>query len=328
MTDNQIQKANTELTTRLRTLIDSHHFKPAYAPAARKFIDYLETSGKPLSDESIGLYLDTKRQIGFEGKDGFHKEYKAEGINSYVYAIKHLLRVILEHSPSLTQAQRAQLNLWLQDMKPVKIAAEKKQVDADMVLRPDEIMELVDKASDRDSCFIEFLAVTGARVSEMCAIKMSDMAYVNNHVEITVLGKGAKERDLRVPLALVLRIREVFDGNEWLFETQKGKPYRREYIFMRIQKAARYLPPTGYIDVNGQRIPQYRKLFPHLLRHTFASGLLKMYPEDLAGISAYLGHSDPSVTSRLYVHGKLSMDKLNGWADRITKKATDSHEIQ
>jgi len=326
MEGGEIQKANPELIARLRTLITSRHFKPAYAPAAEKFLAHLEKSGKPLSDESIGLYLEMKRQSGFEDKRGFHHEYKAEGINAHIYAIKHLLRVILDHSPNLTQAQRAQLNFWLQELKPAKIGKEKKQVDADMILSPAELKTLIENAGDRDSCFMQFLAVSGVRVSEMCGIMLSDIEYVNGHVEITVRGKGDKERPIRVNLSLIMRIREVFNGSTWLFETQRGKPYRREYIFMRIQKAAQLLPPVGYRDVGGERIPEYKKLFPHLLRHTFASGMLQMHPEDLAGLSSYLGHADPSITSRLYIHGRLSMDKLNGWADRITPSHTDVSE--
>ena len=41
---------------------------------------------------------------------------------------------------------------------------------------------------------------------------------------------------------------------------------------------------------------------------------------DFGGISAYGGHQDPSITARLYIHGKLGFDKLNGYHDKLKGK--------
>lgn len=54
-----------------------------------------------------------------------------------------------------------------------------------------------------------------------------------------------------------------------------------------------------------------------MLRHTFATEMLKMYPEDLAGISGYMGHAKVSSTADMYIHGKPSFAKLNGYHAKI-----------
>jgi integrase len=67
----------------------------------------------------------------------------------------------------------------------------------------------------------------------------------------------------------------------------------------------------------GQKILK-KRVYPHMLRHTWATEMLKMYPEHLSGISSYLGHSKVSTTANMYIHGKLGFAKINGYYAKIT----------
>ena len=124
-----------------------------------------------------------------------------------------------------------------------------------------------------------------------------------NHFITVELARCLKRQ--AISAELVNSIKDIFNGTVYLFETNKGRLLAREYVLQRFRK-------------HGQEILG-RRIYPHMLRHTFASNLVKMYPEDLAGISAYLGHAKVSTTADMYVHGKLSYAKLNGDYAKIRK---------
>lgn len=276
-----------------------------YGDTLRGFRTWLQTSGGgDLTLEAVETYLAEKREGGFIPRGGSeNRPYAAAGYNHYVYALKALTRYLFEKSPELTAAQRLEMENKLSQLKPRKIAQEEKQVGEDKVLKPVEVQRLIAKSGEKVSLFVEFLAATGCRISEGLGIKVSQIKPVGAHVNIRIVGKGQKERTLRVDSELVDRIKVHFQGKTYLFETANGKPYRREYVFMQIRKSAK--------KILGKTI------YPHMFRHTCATQLLRMYPEDLAGISAYLGHAKVSTTADMYIHGKLAFEKLNGYYAKI-----------
>jgi integrase len=282
-----------------------------YKTPAREFIAHLQEKGKELSAETFVEFIERKREIGYTDRSGVHRDYKAEGLNAYIFAVKKLIRSLLDLSSDMPYAQRTPLLHWLDHIKPVKIAKEQKQVGKEKVLSPEEVRNLIPGSGERDGLIFEFLALSGCRISEALGIKLSMLSPVNGYYEIALIGKGRKERTVRVPAELVNRIRAVFKGEVYLFETKNGKPLAREYAYQRMRK-------------HGQQILG-KRVYLHMLRHTFASNMVKMYPEDLAGISAYLGHAKVSTTADMYVHGKLSYAKLNGYYAKFRRD--NEHQI-
>ena len=72
--------------------------------------------------------------------------------------------------------------------------------------------------------------------------------------------------------------------------------------------------PTKYFKKFGKRndIPNFH---PHLLRHTSASVAITS-GADVASVSARLGHSDSSVTLRMYTHANTDSIRKAGQAVR------------
>ncbi len=68
--------------------------------------------------------------------------------------------------------------------------------------------------------------------------------------------------------------------------------------------------PTAYLKRFGKRysIPD---LHPHKLRHSFASVAIT-HGADIASVSEKLGHSDKSVTLRMYTHADAESIKRAG----------------
>jgi site-specific recombinase XerD len=136
--------------------------------------------------------------------------------------------------------------------------------------------------TDYERSVINIFLKTGVRVSEAASIKLND---VNSKGEIRVMGKGAKERLVVIPLDLL----EIIDS----------------YVESRVEKSDLLFPHGARsLETIIRRVTDRTSIKKHIsahkLRHTFAS----MYYEDkkdLAKLRDLLGHTNTSTTS-IYVH--------------------------
>jgi integrase/recombinase XerD len=147
----------------------------------------------------------------------------------------------------------------------------------------------------RDRAMLETLYATGLRVSELVALKIFE-ANLDAGV-VRVLGKGAKER--LVPLgeeavdwvsrylkeARPILLKKSTPGA--LFITARGRGMTRQAFWHLIR---RY----------GARAIPGKRLSPHVLRHAFATHLIK-HGADLRVVQMLLGHADIS-TTQIYTH--------------------------
>jgi len=168
------------------------------------------------------------------------------------------------------------------------------------VLSVAEVEKLLEPASEeplamRDRALLEFGYATGARVSEIVSVKISDLVYEEGVVR--VFGKGSKERVVpigrRALGAVALYAREVRPsldrgkGRGVLFLNARGTPLSRVGAWGIIKQAAKRAGLT-------------KRVTPHTLRHTFATHLLEG-GADLRAVQEMLGHADLS-TTQLYTH--------------------------
>ena len=267
-----------------------------YKLALKSFQVHLQETGQVLSLETVESYLNQKKKQGYVGKNGKRHPYTAAGYNHHVNSLKALVRVLFDKSPELTAVQRLELQNGLDKIKLRKRSPADTQIGEDKVLAPGEQDRLLAESPDKERLLMLFLLATGCRISEALNIGLDQIRPVNGHVDIRIVGKGDKERTLQVPSDLVDQIKACYRGEAYLFETNRGKPYRREYIFMRFKRL-------------GLRIID-RPIHPHMFRHTFATRMIEEHPGDLAGVSAHLGHARVSTTVDLYVHQKLKYNTL------------------
>lgn len=137
----------------------------------------------------------------------------------------------------------------------------------------------------KEKALVEFLVSSGCRVSEVAGLCVQDIDWQERKCK--VIGKGGKQRtvyfSVRAKLMLQLYI-EGRKGGEALFSSSRA-PY--EPLSDRgIEKI---------ISKLGKRIGMERPLYPHLMRHTFASHALSA-GMDLTVIQHLLGHTDPKTT--------------------------------
>ncbi|MBW4361334.1 site-specific tyrosine recombinase [Flavobacterium taihuense] len=163
----------------------------------------------------------------------------------------------------------------------------------------DAIISAIDLSSnegERNRALLETLYGCGLRVSELVALKISDLFFEEGFVKIT--GKGNKQRfvpvgDLtqkyigiyRKEVRVHLNIQKGFEDT--LFLNRRGRQLTRAMIFTIIKDL------TVKINLN-------KKISPHTFRHSFATHLLEN-GADLRSIQLMLGH-ESITTTEIYVH--------------------------
>ena len=147
----------------------------------------------------------------------------------------------------------------------------------------------------RDRAMLELLYATGLRVSELVALRLSEVSLADGLVRVT--GKGHKERV--VPLGEEARLwlerylararQELLRGGaaDAVFVTRRAAPMTRQMFWKLIRRYA-------------LRADIRAPLSPHGLRHAFATHLLN-HGADLRVVQLLLGHADIS-TTQIYTH--------------------------
>jgi integrase/recombinase XerC len=175
-------------------------------------------------------------------------------------------------------------------------------------LTPDEVKQLLEAADlstplgQRDRALMELLYASGLRVSELVNINLEQVNL--DTCEIRVRGKGSKER-------------MVLMGKPAVKALQTYLNHGRPELTGKKQSSALFLNRYGkrIIERSAQRILEKyaglagidRRVYPHLLRHTFATHLLDG-GADLRVVQELLGHADLSST-QIYTHVTRSQAK-------------------
>jgi integrase/recombinase XerD len=168
-------------------------------------------------------------------------------------------------------------------------------------LDPSTIKLLLESVNDidslglRDRAILELLYASGLRISELCAIRLENLDLEEGMIRVT--GKGNKTR--LVPVGS-----EARRALGRYLELERPKLVSRRTgaeIFLSVR--GRKLTPQRVwqlIKDYAARAGLQTNVYPHLLRHSFATHLLAG-GADLRIIQEMLGHADIS-TTQIYTH--------------------------
>jgi site-specific recombinase XerD len=154
----------------------------------------------------------------------------------------------------------------------------------------------------RDRALLLLLYNTGARVSEVLAIRRGDLQTARPR-QVHLHGKGRKERicPLWAETAAALQAIPLdFGSDERIFRNRRGAPLTRDGIAYILSK---------YVRRASEALPglRRRRITPHILRHSCAVALLQA-GVDVCVIRDYLGHASIATTSR-YLATNLEMKR-------------------
>lgn len=232
-----------------------------------------ETSLQEATAESIYAFLHHLKA----------KEYASSSLSRMLIAIKVFFRFLKKEGAIAQDIAKHFETPKIWQLIPESLSLEEMEA---LLRQPED----KDAAGARDKAMLELLYATGMRVSELCALRISDLS--DDFVK--VFGKGRKERLIPVGKAALAAIdhyllhhRGKAESSEPLFLSRKGKPISRVWVWSRIK---------AYAKAAGIR----KSVSPHTLRHSFATHLLEN-GADLRLIQELLGHEDISTTDR-YTH--------------------------
>jgi len=199
------------------------------------------------------------------------------------------------------------------------IATPKKESRLPFHLDIDQVTTLVEAPQDddkhalRDRAILEMLYSCGLRVSELTGLAIGDLDLAGGMVR--VLGKGGKERIVPVGSRAIeairgyLQIRSESGVSAPLFLNTRGQRINRRSV-------------ARIVDAHVLRIAAFKRISPHILRHTFATHMLEG-GADLRAIQELLGHASLSTTQK-YTH--VGIDRLMEVYDKAHPKARTKKE--
>lgn len=164
-------------------------------------------------------------------------------------------------------------------------------------LSDQELVQLLQHADPRQTLLVLLGADAGLRVGEIAALTPAWCTTPSHPQALTIIGKGQVER--RVPTTPRLR-REL--ALQYSARSRYRCPLARPYLDV----TPRTLQRDWRRLVDQANIPLPPGLGPHVLRHTYATRLLRA-GVDLPTVQALLGHANLSTTS-VYLHA--SPDQL------------------
>ena len=175
-------------------------------------------------------------------------------------------------------------------------------------LTREEMLAIIGKpgsswTSQRDHLLLHMLYNTGARVSEIVAVRLADVV-LDGVASVHLRGKGRKQRTMPLWRSTVKAIRNWLRFNPELLPTsallpnRDGGPMTRTNVAQRLALAVAAATPA---------MPSLRdrRISPHTIRHTTAMHLLQS-GEPIDGIALWLGHESPTTTHQ-YTQANLAM---------------------
>lgn len=148
-----------------------------------------------------------------------------------------------------------------------------------------------DFTKKRDSAIFEIMYSCGLRVSECSQIKINQINFEEKY--LIVYGKGRKERFVPFGNAAYNKLLEYIELRNAIYEI------KTPYIFIsRLQKPISRVGIWKRLKIYGKLSDIKKNLYPHILRHSFATHLI-MNGADLRFVQELLGHSS-IVTTEIY----------------------------
>ena len=187
-------------------------------------------------------------------------------------------------------------------VNPAKnIRSPKTKSNLPRTIDPDQITKILKGSSNtvfevRDKAMLELFYSCGLRLSELVGLNLTDVSLAESSLK--VLGKGNKERILPIgrkakeALLKWLKRRGQVKKNQntsvkALFLSNRGTRISRRNVQKRLA-------------VWGMKLGVAEKIYPHKIRHSFATHLLES-SQDLRAVQELLGHENIGKT-QIYTH--------------------------
>lgn len=235
----------------------------------------------------------TLQEIGTDELSEFLNQRKAEGLGT------SSRRLATVHLKIFFRWIAAKGDIGMDPAEPLQAAKPERKLPSTLSTR--EIQNWLESIPTdhllgrRDKAILELFYSSGLRLAELCAARLEWLDTEEGFLRVS--GKGKKTRMVRVGRDALQAITNYLSNerpelikahsSSQIFLSVRGRPLTAERIRQIVKRRAK----LAGID---------SKVYPHLLRHSFATHLLEG-GADLRVIQELLGHADIA-TTQIYTH--------------------------
>jgi len=253
---------------------------------------------KNYSEETIKTYLNhIKKYLEFsEGK----------GINAKT-AKDFILRGLSKNEPSSVGHNVFALKYFFREIlhEELNLPNPKRNKNLPEILAVGEMRKMVDSTVNiKHNLILRLLYGTGLRVSEIVSLKKENINFEENLLKIR-LAKGKKDRFVKIPESIKEDLKHYvkLTKGDYLFESNRGGKLTKKTIAKIVQNSAK-------------KAGIKKRVYPHLLRHSFATHLLEQ-GTDLRIIQKLLGHSSIKTTQIYTQISQASIKNIKSPLDNL-----------
>lgn len=268
----------------------------SYRDTFRIYLSYMQQVHR-LSPTEVGIeHFDLEYVQGFCKYLEDIRGNKPVTINNRIAAIKSFMHYVSEMEPEYSAiAKRAIMLPTQKHEQPAMDFITKKEFDA-MIATCDTSTFI----GARDKLMLMILYNSGIRVSELLAIKQSDIQRTDtsNHASLKIHGKGRKQRVVPLWKATASYISKYIGIyslgiDNALFLNKNGDMLTRSGVRTRINAI------VSQAVVTAPSLSE-KNITPHTFRHSVAMNLL-VSGVDISTIAIWLGHSSIETTHKYMV---------------------------
>ncbi|MFC1926508.1 tyrosine recombinase XerC [Chloroflexota bacterium] len=253
-----------------------------YTTDIRGFLDFLKQ--EKVSSLSEVDRLTMRRYLGWLQWQGIARTSISRKLSTLRSFYRYLVREELASAQPLQNLSAPKLDKRLPTF-----------LTTDEVLRLLEAADVSTPQGLRDRAILELLYAAGLRVSEIVSLDLNGIDL--NSLQLRVSGKGSKQRIALMGQPSAKALQLYLDlGRDRLLGTKKNQALLLNRYGDRISQRQIQNLITRYARKAGLE----ERVFPHIMRHTFATHLLDG-GADLRAVQELLGHEKLSST-QIYTH--------------------------
>jgi site-specific recombinase XerD len=161
------------------------------------------------------------------------------------------------------------------------------------LLTEDEISRMIQKCSClRDKTFVAVLAESGGRIGEIATLKIKNVSFERYGARLTLSGKTGMRKIL------------IINSSPYLQQWINNHPFsdnKESYLWIKdngeLLTDSRF---SAILKKAGRMAGINKRIYPHLLRHSFATRISEIMSE--ASMKQYLGWGQSSKMCAVYIH--------------------------
>lgn len=242
------------------------------------------------------------------------QEYSAETVKGYRRVLRTIFNEAIRYE-WITRNPVCQTKISVGNNNSCLRPVNEKEVFS--IKETQDFIKALDEMNDdfiNKKTILKFMVLTGVRIAEMCGLKWSDIDFTNKIVHIrrsrqqcTELGNYEKEpktrtsiRDIPLTDSLIEDLKAYY---KWFQLADDEFEYKLDeyYLTVNVYREPLYNNTISRWLRSFEKQNHFKLVSCHGLRHTYCSLLLSQNVP-IQTVSKYMGHSDSTITLKVYSH--------------------------